>query len=171
MKKREVWKCQRVKADNKIRQKYFLITHTLPELESLLSHTKWVLFHVLTGNKSQSTMCWVHYVVTASLEVQNIPLITQTTTRRSKSVDVCGVWMWWEYQHKSQKYSCSARCYDWFFIDVLWNVSRILCPEWEDDVLFLPVRFLIDESIIDVRNHLCKVWPVYMYEYIQHECA
>lgn len=140
MKKRKVWKCQRVKAGNKIWQKYFLITHTLPELESLLSHAKWVLFHVLTGNKSQCTMCWVHYVVTASLEVQNIPLITQTTTRRSKSVDVCGVWMWWEYQHKSQKYShsghkilptfhktsikinhnkCSVRCYDfyWCFVE------------------------------------------------------
>lgn len=121
---RKVWKCQRVKAGNKIRQQYTLITHTLPELESLLSGlhpgdfaTKWVLFHVLTGNKSQCTMCWVYYVIMASLDsVQNIRLITQTPTRGSERVDVRGVYTWWEYEHKSREYSFSVRRYDWFLL-------------------------------------------------------
>lgn len=157
-KKRKVWKCQRVKAGNKIRQQYSLITHTLPELESLLSGlhpgdlgTKWVLFYVLTGNKSQCTMFWEYYVIMTSLEVQNI---TQTTTRGSKRVGVSGVYTWWEYQHKSQKYSCSVRCYDWFLL-MFCRMFAEFCPVWEQDVLFLPVGFLIDESIIDIRNHLC----------------
>ncbi len=155
---RQVWKCRRVKAGNKIRQQISLITHTLPELESLLSGlhpgdfgTKRVLFHVLTGNKSQCTMCWVYYVIMASLEVQNI---TQTTTRGSKRVGVCGVYTWWEYQHKSWEDSCSVRCYDWFLL-MLCEMFAEFCPVWEQEVMFLLVRFLVDESIIEIRNHLC----------------
>ncbi len=155
---RQVWKCRRVKAGNKIRQQISLITHTLPELESLLSGlhpgdfgTKRVLFHVLTGNKSRCTMCWVYYVIMASLEVQNI---TQTTTRGSKRVGVCGVYTWWEYQHKSWEDSCSVRCYDWFLL-MLCEMFAEFCPVWEQEVMFLLVRFLVDESIIDIRNNLC----------------